>query len=173
VSFLADAGTEYEIAVDGFDGESGTVGLAWSRTAVAPENLTPPIVSGTPTDGGTLSATPGTWSGTPPIAYTFEWTHCDAATGLSCYTVPGATAQTYALSSADVGYRMRVFVTATNAAGSTYWNSAATDIVAGVLPSNAFPPTIDGTPVRTSSLIKVRGVVARRSRTPFSGKSAI
>jgi hypothetical protein len=143
VSFLAVAGAAYDIAVDGYYGEWGDVAGGWSRTAIAPEALTVPTVSGETRDGATLSATTGAWSGTPPIAYAFEWVRCDAS-GSNCRTIPGATAQTYTLGSADVGSRMRIFVTASNSVGSSYVNSAATNIVAPVPPSNASAPTVEG-----------------------------
>jgi hypothetical protein len=143
VSFLAVAGTAYDIAVDGYYGGWGDVAGGWSRTAIAPEATAAPTVSGETRDGATLSATTGAWSGTPPIAYAFEWTRCDAS-GFNCRTIPGATAQTYTLGSADVGSRMRIFVTASNSVGSSYVNSAATNIVAAVPPSNASAPMVEG-----------------------------
>jgi Concanavalin A-like lectin/glucanases superfamily len=45
------------------------------NTAV-PANTSPPTFSGTPTQGQTLTASPGTWSGTPPISYGYQWQHC-------------------------------------------------------------------------------------------------
>ena len=92
-----------------------------------------------------LTASPGTWSGTPPIGYTYQWRRCDS-TGNACTDVAGATTQTYTLAGADVGSTVRVVVTASNAGGSATVPSAATAVVAGPLPpANMSAPTISGT----------------------------
>ena len=38
----------------------------------------PPAIAGTPLDGQTLTADAGTWTGTGPITYTYQWQRCDA-----------------------------------------------------------------------------------------------
>jgi Polysaccharide lyase len=94
----------------------------------SPSNSSPPTVSGTPQQGQTLSAATGSWSGTTPITYTYQWQRCDSA-GNACTAISGATAATYALASADVGSTARVSVTASNSAGSATASSAATAVV--------------------------------------------
>jgi hypothetical protein len=93
-----------------------------------PANTAPPTISGTPQDGQTLSATTGTWSGSPS-SYGYQWQRCDSS-GAACSSVAGATTATYALTSADVGATMRVVVTATNVAGSASASSPASAVVA-------------------------------------------
>ena len=66
----------------------------------------------------TLTAATGTWTGTPPFTYTYQWRRCNTA-GASCANIAGATSSTYTLVPADVGSTIRVVVTATNAAAST------------------------------------------------------
>jgi hypothetical protein len=80
--------------------------------SAAPVNTSPPTISGTAQVGQTLTANPGTWSGTAPITYSYLWQRCDAA-GANCASTGVATA-TYPLSSADATRTMRVVVTATN-----------------------------------------------------------
>jgi hypothetical protein len=111
-----------------------------------PVNTLPPDVSGTPQDGQTLKATTGNWSGTQPIAYAYQWRRCGASGG-NCADVPGATAQTYALTTADVGSTLRMAVTATNSAGSASAVSAPTTVVQSQSspPANTVAPTIAGT----------------------------
>ena len=48
-----------------------------------PVNRSAPTISGTPTQGQTLTANPGTWNGTPPITYGYQWRRCDSA-GANC-----------------------------------------------------------------------------------------
>ena len=97
-----------------------------SAGALAPPvNLSLPTITGTAKVGQTLTASPGTWSGSP-TAYFYYWRRCDA-NGHACATVPAARTSTkYVLSSADVGYTIRVAVFARNAAGQTYVNSNQT-----------------------------------------------
>jgi fibronectin type 3 domain-containing protein len=110
---------------------------------VAPANTSPPTVSGTLVDGQTLAADPGTWSGTQPLSYAYQWRRCDGS-GSGCIDIAGATAQSYALTSADVGSTIRVKVVASNDLSSSAV-SAATAPVAAAPPVNASPPTITGT----------------------------
>src|SRR6266545_3433232 len=43
-----------------------------------PTNDTPPSIAGTPQAGQTLTASPGSWSGTQPLSYTYQWRRCGA-----------------------------------------------------------------------------------------------
>src|SRR5205823_5375155 len=113
--------------------------------ATAPSNTSPPTVSGTAQQGQTLTASPGTWSGTTPITYAYQWQRC----GTSCADISGATAQTYVAAAADVGSTLRVHVTASNSAGSGTADSAQTAVVtassSATPPANTSPPTTSGT----------------------------
>jgi glucose/arabinose dehydrogenase len=91
-----------------------------------PENTSPPAVSGTAQAGQTLTASPGSWSGSEPITYAYEWSRCDQA-GSNC--VPIASGQSYTATADDVGSTLRVAVTATNSAGSATATSAPTAVV--------------------------------------------
>ncbi len=148
VGFTAVAGAEYEIAVDGFVGDRGHVVLAWSRNELRfpPAEESPPEISGQPKDGETLTASTGVWRGTPPMTFSFAWLRCDPFSA-SCMTISGATARTHTLTSAEVGSRLRILVTATNAAGSDYAASAPTGIVTAAAPAVVSAPTIEGVPL--------------------------
>ena len=110
-----------------------------------PTNTTPPTISGTARAGQTLTASPGSWSGTQPITYSYQWLRCDAGGG-NCAIIRGATGKTYTVVSVDVGSTVRVQVTAKNSAGSSSATSAQTAVVgaAPVAPANGSPPTISG-----------------------------
>lgn len=96
-------------------------------TALTPANVSPPAVTGTPQQGQTLTASPGTWN-VDDAALTYQWQHCDAA-GANCTDVAGATQPTYAVTAADVGFTIRVNVTATNHFGAPRASSAPTAAV--------------------------------------------
>jgi hypothetical protein len=110
--------------------------------ATPPANATPPAISGSAAVGQTLSASTGSWSGTTPITYAFQWRRCDSSGG-SCASISGATGQTYTLVSADEGHTIRVLVTATNSAGSGSQSSAATAVVSSP-PVNTAAPKVSG-----------------------------
>lgn len=85
-----------------------------------PVNTVAPVVSGTGVVGQTLTTTDGTWSGTLPITFTYQWQRNSSP-------ISGATSQTYVLVSADAGTNVRCVVTATNINGSA---SAASNAIA-------------------------------------------
>ena len=54
-----------------------------------PVNTVLPGITGTTAAGQTLTATQGTWTGTAPITYAYQWQRC---TGATCVNIGGATA---------------------------------------------------------------------------------
>jgi hypothetical protein len=84
----------------------------------APVNTTRPSITGSAVEGNTLTASNGSWNGSTPINYTYQWQRCDAS-GAGCRNITDATSQTYTTSSLDVGNSLRVLVTATNSVGTS------------------------------------------------------
>jgi hypothetical protein len=123
-------------------------------TVVPPAPLTPPSISGTPQEGQTLQASSGTWSGTTPLSYRYQWSRCNS-TGGSCSAVAGATSTTYSLTANDVGATMVVQVTASNTAGSASAVSAPTSVVAA-LTSTPIGSTLTWAPPALSSPVTVQ-----------------
>jgi hypothetical protein len=143
----ADIGKTFRVVVtatNAADAASSTSAATTVVTPAPPANTAPPLVSGTLRDGQTLTATSGSWTGTAPISYTYQWQRCDAG-GANCQNVGGATANTYTLTPSDVASTMKVVVTATNAAASVPATSAATAAVAAEPPANSSAPTVSGT----------------------------
>ena len=110
--------------------------------------VTPPIV-GQNVVGQTLSVDTGTWQGSTPMTFAFEWRRCDPPGDLSsCVPIAGATKRTYVLTTADIGFTLRVYITATNPAGSVL---GTTNHIFPVIdrqhfgPSTISQPTIAGT----------------------------
>jgi len=91
-----------------------------------PHNSAAPHVSGTAKVGSTLTATQGSWTGSSPLAYGYQWRRCDAS-GANCVDIAGATGQTYTLTDADAGHAIVVVVTATNTVGHDSASSTPTD----------------------------------------------
>jgi streptogramin lyase len=123
----------------------GTI-ISGPPVSVAPANLIGPLVSGVPTQGQTLRATQGSWSGLPAPSYSYQWNRCDQ-TGANCAAIPGATASSYTVLSADVGSTLVVAVTASNSAGSASVESSPTATVAAP-PASTSPPSISGSPTQ-------------------------
>jgi hypothetical protein len=98
---------------------------------VPPHNTVAPEVSGTAKARSTLTATQGTWTGSAPLAYGYQWRRCDASGG-SCVDIDGATSQTYTLTDADVGHPIVVVVTATNSVGHDSAGSTPSDATTAV-----------------------------------------
>jgi hypothetical protein len=96
-----------------------------------PRNTALPTISGTVRVGRTLTANTGTWSGSQPMTFAYQWLRCTTTTLSSCVVITNATSATYVPTSADVDMRLRVRVTATNAGGTGTATSDATGRVKG------------------------------------------
>src|SRR5207249_11513081 len=59
-----------------------------------------PTISGTAQQGQTLSASTGSWSGTTPLSYAYQWQRCNSSGG-SCTPVAGAAGGTDRTGAAD------------------------------------------------------------------------
>ncbi len=106
-----------------------------------PMNTAVPTISGTATQGQTLTETNGTWTN-GPTSYSCQWQRGSGGT----YTnISGATSQTYTLTSSDVGDTIRVQETASNSAGAgTPALSAATPTVLAPAPTPTAAPAPQG-----------------------------
>ena len=132
-----------------------------------PVNTALPTIAGTATEGQALSASSGTWSGSP-TSYAYQWQGCNAL-GEGCLSVGGATAQSYTLAASDVGGTMRVVVTASNAGGSTPASSAATAAVVPAPPPPPPPPAPTNTALPTVSGSAVEGQTLSASNGSWTG----
>ncbi len=122
--------------------------------AVPPSNTALPSISGEAKDGQLLSANNGTWEGTPPLSYSYQWEVC--ASG-KCKKIAGATASSYRVITSEIGEKLRLTVTAENTAGSKSAKSTETATVVAGKPVNVSLPTISGTAEEGDVLVASRG----------------
>lgn len=113
-----------------FDIEKFTLGLQQeqivvnpSTSGVAPYVTAVPAISGTASPASVLTCSTGTWSGDATIVYAYQWYANNIA-------IPGATASTFTVTSAQLGTRITARVNASNAAGSASSTTAPTAAVA-------------------------------------------
>jgi len=126
--------------------------MAGFPAATPPANTSPPAISGVPGAGEMLTGSQGAWSGTAPLSLFNQWQRCDQSGG-SCADVAGATGSQYGLTEADVGFTIRLAVTAANVAGSTTASSLPTAVVQ-VKPENTGVPKLSADKFETGRRVK-------------------
>jgi hypothetical protein len=152
------------------DGQAKAVSNATAVVVAqaGPPNTAPPTISGTATVGSTLTANPGTWTGSS-ITFTYQWRQCDAS-GANCTSITGATASTYVIANGDVGHTIRVAVTGTDATGPNTVTSAQTAAVPGAEPAppaTGCPADKSTTPINVSQVSPpARLLIDKQQSTP-------
>jgi hypothetical protein len=135
-----------------------------------PDNTAEPTISGRAEQGRTLSASRGSWTG-GGLSFAYRWVRCGAGggrpDGSDCTSIAGATNTRYVVTSADVGFRLRVRVTATNSEGSQTAASNPTAVVVGP-PVNTSLPVVSGTPLVDQTLTVSQGGWSGRQPIAFS-----
>jgi subtilisin family serine protease len=121
------------IALGGGSSGGGTTGSA-------PANSSPPAVVGTTQAGETLSGSAGSWTGTGPLNYEYQWERCDSSGG-ACSPISGASGTSYLLASVDVGGTIRLAVVVSSLFGSGTALSAPTGVVTAA-PSPSAPTNV-------------------------------
>lgn len=122
------------------------LGAKWALSGIpsAPTNSVAPGITGTARTGDTLTASTGSWIGSPS-SYTYQWQR-SLTSGGSLVDIGGATNSTYVVSEFDVGYFIKVSVTATNGIGTaSAVLSSETVAVLDIASTNTALPVITGT----------------------------
>jgi hypothetical protein len=140
---VADAGNTIEVCVSGANAYGSSTDEDCSDPT-DPVSLPPPptitgsepSISGNGQAGDTLTASPGSWSGSP--TFTYQWQRC-ATQGSNCTNISGATGSSYTLTSSDIGQFLRLEITATNVGGYTVVSLSSNGQVTG--PTAQTPPT--------------------------------
>lgn len=134
-----------------------------------PANTTPPVITGAPSVGQTLTTSNGTWapSQSPPLTFTYQWQRCNEQ-GDDCVDIGAATHQTYVLQPADAEHRIVAVVTATDqAAKKRSAASSPTDVV-GTGPVNTAKPVVSGSVRVGSTLTASAGTWENQGALAFS-----
>jgi hypothetical protein len=132
----SDAGHTAMVLVTASNAD-GTTGPVNSRpsavvsAAAAPQNTTPPSITGKAVVGELLFADPGKYSSGIPDRYAYQWVRCNSGGG-TCSNISGERSQTYRVRSAVVGSTLRVAVRASNAYGAITTTSDRTAVVTAV-----------------------------------------
>lgn len=161
-----DVGSTLVFAVTAFAAPTSSTPANSAASGVVanglPLNRIAPTLSGITQDGQTMTLTSGTWDGTLPMTFGYQWRRCDGA-GLNCGAAftgkPGPASDGlsagYALQDVDLGHIIVGYVTATNAAGSKAVHSHTTSTV--VTPGNTAAPRISGTAEAGKTLTESHG----------------
>jgi hypothetical protein len=135
--------------------------------AAAPTATAAPTITGTAAVGNVLTGNPGSWNGTAPISYQYQWHLCDPA-GANCHSITGATGPTYQVQQGDLHGTIRLAVTASNGFGSTNATSGTTGSVTASTATGC--PTV---PAGQSVDVTTIGAPARLQITEFTPSGVI
>jgi len=134
------------------------LGAKWAVSGFPspPSNSAVPVITGTSRTGETLSVSTGSWTGTP-TSYSYQWQR-SLTSGGSYSDIASATGNTYVASEFDVGYFIKVSVSATNGNGtSSAALSSATTAVVDIAPTNTASPVVTGTARTGETLTASKG----------------
>lgn len=129
----ADEGRRIRVRVFASSLGGTTPATSAATSVVAPVGNKPasqsnPTISGSPIVGSKLTGAPGSWVGSGPITFRYQWLRCDKD-GNGCNPIDGRTSQTYTIVQADLNRALRLKVVARNSVGSADAYSSATDPV--------------------------------------------
>ena len=151
-------GHQYSLQEE-YSNDNSSCALGYTPTVV-PSTVAPPVLSGTPILGKSISTTDGSWAHAPS-GFGYQWQRCKAS-GTGCTAISGATAATYLLTSADVDHVVRSTVSAHNVVGVASPVASDTSGVVGTVSEVAVPkskkaPRISGRARVGRRLIAVKG----------------
>jgi hypothetical protein len=128
------------------------------RGAAGPSSTAVPMVATVVQQGRKLVGAAGTWSGSGPVHYTYQWYRCDPA-GAHCAGIRGATATSYTPGPKDVGKTLGFTVRARDAVGASTAYANLIGPIAGVVAAlaSAGQPTVTGVPTQGQTLLVSSG----------------
>ncbi len=138
------------------------------QAPLAPTATAAPVVTGLVMVEETLTATRGTWSGSPVLA--LQWQRCDAE-GENCEDL-GLSGDTYTLLDYDIGKTIRVRISASNAAGTRQAVSDATAVVSELMPTEEKPSIVAAKVIAPHKLVVDR-VTAKPAKLTKRGSVTV
>lgn len=157
-----DVGFGIEVAVNAAN--AGGAGSAVSAPTAPvshplpgpPVSTGPPSVTGDAAVGSMLTADPGTWSD-PAATFIYAWQRCDISG--ACTAIGGATGSAYTPTTDDLGYWVRVEVTATGVSGTgTADSNVVGPVVLTAPPAVVSAPSLSGETTVGSTLAADPGI---------------
>jgi hypothetical protein len=141
----ADVGSTLRVRVTAINADGATNARSEQTDLVASNaapltNTARPTISGEARVGQELTATEGTWTGNP-TSFAFQWQRCNID-AITCLDVTGATGRSYGVRLADLGFRLRVQVTARTDNRSGMAISLPTAVVQPTTPVTNARPTL-------------------------------
>jgi hypothetical protein len=130
--------------------------------SAAPVNTVAPVLSGTPALGQVLSCSQGTWSGSLPQTFAYQWLRDSTP-------IAGATSAGYTVTTADQGHQLSCQLTASNLAGST----AAMSNSVSIPPDTSAPSISITTPANGATYTQGQVVNASYTCTDPDGAADI
>ena len=150
VASSGDVGRTIRVEVTATNADGTSQALSGPTAVIAglgnvPANTRQPDPSGTAQDGRTITVNHGSWSGSQPITFTYQWQSCTAVNSV-CTNLAGRTGSSFLLGSSQVGMVMRATILATNTVGQTSAFSNMTTVVLAKAsaPVNVTLPAISG-----------------------------
>jgi hypothetical protein len=142
-----------------------------------PTNTALPATDSTPAVGEKLTGTKGTWDGTKPLRFTYQWIACDV-NAANCADIPGANETTYVVTAADDtnNKRFKFKVTAFNVVVPINGVAATSGVTntptaaPGALPGNTASPVLspDDGSKRVGQLFSVTNGTWTNAPTSYS-----
>ena len=154
----ADAGNTFVISVTAANAAGTAVAASGLTPVVAnfkPLNVTSPSITGTARQGSVLTAAPGTWQWRNG-SFTYAWQRCDAS-GTNCVPISGETGVTHTLGLDDVGFTIRLLVTAPGITAPSVAAAPVSAVVQLAPPNNVGVPEVTGNTLTGAVLTATTG----------------
>jgi len=107
-----------------------------TAASTIPINTVAPVLSGTNLVGQTLTSSTGSWTGTPPITFGYQWKR-------NSTNISSATSSAYVTVQGDLSQSILCLVTATDSQGSA--SASSNSVTINQIPTNTVAPVISGT----------------------------
>ncbi|HEY1776940.1 MAG TPA: hypothetical protein VGG41_12335, partial [Solirubrobacteraceae bacterium] len=161
-----DVGDTIEVVITASNGQgagSGTQTVGPSVTVTGPpEYSSGASLNGDALVGSTLTASAGTWTGSPAPTFSYQWKRCNSGSCSDIDSGPVTSADTssssYKTTNDDVGDTIEVVITATNGEGDGSGpRTVGPSATVTAPPANTAAPTITGTATVGQTLMASTG----------------